>query len=102
MHKKFIVPNDRYGEPHTKKTPGTGDMSSSNNKITPNTGGIDLGQGDYLKVVGTDAAGMVRVDRAEILRLQQDLRGFVPIPVGNPYPVKPGMFPAVPSVAPSS
>ena len=65
-------------------------------------GGIDLGQGDYLKVVGTDAAGMVRVDRAEILRLQQDLRGFVPIPVGNPYPVKPGMFPAVPSVAPSS
>ncbi len=50
-------------------------------------GGIDLGQGDYLKVVGTDAAGMPQFDPAQLMQLQKDLRGIVPVPVGGPQPV---------------
>ncbi len=50
-------------------------------------GGIDLGQGDYLKVVWTDAAGMPTFDPAEILQLQKDLRGIVPVPMSGPQPV---------------
>ena len=50
-------------------------------------GGIDLGQGNYLKVIATDAAGMPQFDPAEIQELQKDLRGIMPVPVGVPQPV---------------
>ncbi|MEI8010978.1 MAG: hypothetical protein WCI27_00665 [Candidatus Omnitrophota bacterium] len=53
-----------------------------------NKGGIDLGQGEYLRIVGTDAAGMPRFDPADILRMQKDLRGLMPIPLGMPRPVE--------------
>ncbi len=44
-------------------------------------------RGDYLKVVGTDAAGMPQFDPAQLMQLQKDLRGIVPVPVGGPQPV---------------
>jgi hypothetical protein len=50
-------------------------------------GGIDLGQGNYLKVVATDAAGMPQFDPVQIQQLQKDLRGLVPVPVGVPQAV---------------
>jgi hypothetical protein len=50
-------------------------------------GGIDLGHGDYLKVISTDAAGMPQFDPAELLKLQKDLRGIIPVPVGVPQPL---------------
>ncbi len=50
-------------------------------------GGIDLGQTDYLKVIATDAAGLPQFDPAQIRRLQKDLRGLVPVPVGLPQAV---------------
>ncbi|MBF0520477.1 MAG: hypothetical protein HQK92_12240 [Nitrospirae bacterium] len=51
------------------------------------TGGIDLGSGNYLKVISTDAAGMPQFDPAQIQQLQKDLSGLVPVPVGVPQPV---------------
>jgi len=51
------------------------------------TGGIDLRNGEYLKVVDHDPSGMPIFDPAQLQKLRQDLRGFVPVPVGNPHPV---------------
>ncbi len=50
-------------------------------------GGIDLGQGNYLKVIAMDEAGMPKFDPAQLQKLQKDLRGIVPVPVGVPQPV---------------
>ncbi|MFH0753860.1 MAG: hypothetical protein V2A70_04780 [Candidatus Omnitrophota bacterium] len=50
-------------------------------------GGIDLGNGDYLKVIAKDALGMPQFDPAQMLQLKADLKGFVPVPVGMPQPV---------------
>ncbi|MFH0755024.1 MAG: hypothetical protein V2A70_10715 [Candidatus Omnitrophota bacterium] len=50
-------------------------------------GGIDLGAGNYLKIIATDAAGMPEFDPVQIQQIQKDLRGLVPVPVGVPQPV---------------
>ncbi|MBF0330721.1 MAG: hypothetical protein HQL17_02200, partial [Candidatus Omnitrophica bacterium] len=57
------------------------------NKDNAATGGIDLGQGNYLKVIATDAAGMQQFDPAQLQQFQKDLRGIVPVPVGVPQSV---------------
>ncbi len=51
------------------------------------TGGIDLRNGEYLKVIDKDASGLPVFDPAQIQKLKQDLRGFVPVPIGVPQPV---------------
>ena len=51
-------------------------------------GGIDLGQGHYLHVTGMNPEGSPPFNPNEILILQHELRGLVPIPVGGPRPVK--------------
>ena len=53
-------------------------------------GGIDLGQGGYLNILATDAAGMPHFDPAQVQKLQKDLRGIIPVPVGVPHPVSVG------------
>ncbi|MFH0753228.1 MAG: hypothetical protein V2A70_01530, partial [Candidatus Omnitrophota bacterium] len=50
-------------------------------------GGIDLGQGDYLKVISRNVLGVPQFDPAQIVRFQQDLLGIVPVPVGVPQAV---------------
>ncbi len=50
-------------------------------------GGIDLGQGNYLKVIATGTAGVPQFDPAQLKQLQKDLRGVIPVPVGVPVPV---------------
>ena len=50
-------------------------------------GGIDLGQGNYLKVIATGAAGIPQFDPVQLKQLQKDLRGIIPVPVGVPVPV---------------
>ncbi|NTV30128.1 MAG: hypothetical protein HGA80_08625 [Candidatus Omnitrophica bacterium] len=61
--------------------------TNKTDKMATPTGGIDLGHGEYLKVTGTDASGMPKFDPVQILRLQKDLRGIVPVPVSGPQPV---------------
>jgi len=61
--------------------------STSIDTASPN-GGIDLGQGHYLHVMGMSPDGSSQFNPAEILHLQRDLRGFLPVPVGSPRPVK--------------
>lgn len=63
------------------------DAAGSVVKALPVQGGIDLGQGDYLKVVGTTAAGLPLFDPVQLMQWQKDLRGLVPVPVGVPQPV---------------
>jgi hypothetical protein len=68
-------------------------MRSSVNKSNEDNGekvvqgGIDLGQGNYLKVMATDAAGIPSFDPRQLMQFQKDLRGIVPIPVGGPQQV---------------
>lgn len=50
-------------------------------------GGIDIGHGNYLKVIATDAAGVPSFDPVQIQQLQKDLRGLIPVPVGGAQPV---------------
>ena len=64
-----------------------GFMNTDNAEVKDIQGGIDLGQGDYLKVIGTDAAGMPKFDPAQLIQLQKDLRGIVPVPIGGMQPV---------------
>ena len=63
------------------------DSAGSSIKALPVQGGIDLGQGEYLKVVGTTAAGLPQFDLVQLMQWQKDLRGLVPVPVGVPQPV---------------
>jgi hypothetical protein len=58
---------------------------SQDNKLVQ--GGIDLGQGDYLKVIATDTAGMPAFDPAQLMQLKKDLRGIIPVPLGVAQPV---------------
>jgi hypothetical protein len=78
---KGVVPTP---EDRGKKFPGAVTNNAGDDAAT---GGIDLGHGNYLKVVGTDAAGMPQFDPAQLMQLQKDLRGIVPVPVGAPQPV---------------
>ncbi|MFH0753230.1 MAG: hypothetical protein V2A70_01540, partial [Candidatus Omnitrophota bacterium] len=68
---------------------GLGDQNDAVAKVADQAayGGIDLGAGNYLKVIARDAVGMPQFDAVQVERLQQDLRGFVPVPVGVPQPV---------------
>ncbi len=70
-----------------KNLPGSDSAGTVGTSQKDIQGGIDLGQGDYLKVIGTDASGMPKFDPAQLIQLQKDLRGIVPVPVGVPQPV---------------
>ncbi|MEI8012587.1 MAG: hypothetical protein WCI27_08965, partial [Candidatus Omnitrophota bacterium] len=50
-------------------------------------GGIDLGQGNYLKVIGADAARMLQFDPRQIHAFQKDFCGLTPLLEGVPTPV---------------
>ncbi|GEM_PF-2749648 len=87
--KKIIFNVDSRRGPYAQEIAWWGKRGSSElvMKELPVQGGIDLGQGDYLKVVGTDAAGLPQFDPAQLMQFQKDLRGFVPVPAGFPQPV---------------
>jgi hypothetical protein len=63
------------------------DAAMETAKAAP-TGGIDLGNGDFMKVIETDPAGMPVFDPASVQKFKQDLRGLVPVPIGVPRPVE--------------
>jgi phosphoglycerate dehydrogenase-like enzyme len=58
-----------------------------NAQVVKTPGGIDLRNGEYLKVIERDASGMPVFDPAQVEKLRQDLRGFMPVPIGAPQPV---------------